>query len=183
MSMIRSFSRKIHDRLAARNPSEFARSLGVNINGRVTFYGISRATFGSEPWMITINDNVYITAGVSFVTHDGGTLVLRRLQPDLEWSAPITVGNNVYIGIQSIILPGVVVGDNVIIGAGSVVTKSIPSNSVVGGNPARIIRSFDEYLERMRAKSLGLGHLGPDEKDKALRQYFGCTSTTPRPRF
>lgn len=177
MGVLRNLVRAVEDRVASRNPTTFAKSLGVNLNGRVTFYGISRAMFGSEPWMVTLNDNVYITAGVQFITHDGGTLVLRKHHPDLEWSAPITLGNNVYVGVNTIILPGVEVGDNVVIGAGSVVTKSVPSNTVAAGNPARRIRSFDDYLERMKEKSLGFGHLSAAEKDAALRIHYHYPSS------
>lgn len=58
----------------------------------------------------------------------------------LEYGKPITIGNNVWIGGGARILPGVTLGDNVVVGAGSVVTKSFPSNVVIAGNPARIIR-------------------------------------------
>lgn len=172
--MANGFLQRISDRwLMRRDPTAFVRSLGVQIGGSVRFYGVSREMFGSEPWALTIGNNVYVTAGVQFLTHDGGTLILRQKVPDLEWTAPITIGNDVYIGVRSIILPGVEVGDGVVIGAGSVVTKSIPSRSVVAGNPARVIRTLDDYLSRLEAKSLHLGHLHGDEKDRALRAHFG----------
>jgi acetyltransferase-like isoleucine patch superfamily enzyme len=57
-------------------------------------------------------------------------LILRKFVPGLELTGPITVGDNVYIGINTIILPGVNIGNNVIIGAGSVVSRDIPDNSV-----------------------------------------------------
>ncbi len=66
--------------------------------------------FGSEPWIINIGDNVYITDGVKFITHDGGTLLFRDHVPDLEITKPITIGNNVYVGNDVIFLPGVTVG-------------------------------------------------------------------------
>lgn len=167
------------DYIAARHdPVAFAKSLGVNVKGRVTFYGVSRAMFGSEPWMITLGDKVFITAGVQFITHDGGTLILRDDFPDLEWSAPIKIGDYVYVGLNALILPGVEIGNRVVVGAGSVVTKSVPENSVVAGNPARMIRTLDEYTERMRAKSLGVGHLRGLEKDAALRRMFGYPAGT-----
>lgn len=176
--MIRNASKILAQRaldryLGYKDPIAFARSLGVRINGNVRFYGINRAMFGSEPWLISIGDNVFITAGVTFVTHDGGTLVLRRDDPTLEWTAPISIGNDVYIGVGSLLLPGVTIGDRVVVGARSVVTKDVPSGNVVAGNPARIIKTMDEYSEQMRRKSLGLGHLGSSEKAAQLKKLFG----------
>ena len=67
---------------------------------------------------------------------------LRRAA--LEYARPVTIGNNVWIGGNSVILPGVSIGDNTIIGAGSVVTKSIPANVVAAGNPCEVIRAITE---------------------------------------
>lgn len=172
--MMKMILRSVLDRMrAARDPAGFAASLGVDLRGRVTFYGANRGMFGSEPWLISLGDNVFVTAGVSFVTHDGGTLILRKDEPDLEWTAPIAVGNDVYFGVKSTILPGVTIGDRCIIGAGAVVTKDVPSNSVVGGVPARILETVDQYHEKVAVKSLRLGHLLGDEKDAVLRAHFG----------
>jgi acetyltransferase-like isoleucine patch superfamily enzyme len=165
---------RMQDRVAkAIDPEAFARSLGVRLNGTVKFYGINRAMFGSEPWLISFGDNVYVTSGVQFITHDGGTLILRKEIPDLEWTAPISVGNDVYFGVRALILPGVTIGNRCIIAAASVVTRDVPDNSVVGGVPARRISSVDEYMEKMKAKSLGLGHLSASEKAIQLKKYFG----------
>lgn len=157
---------------AKLSPVGFARAQGVRLGKNVTFYGMRPGSLGSEPWMISIGDNVYITAGFQFITHDGGTLILRKEVPDLEWSAPITIGNDVYIGLRTMIMPGVNIGNRVIIGAGSIVTKDIPDNSVAVGVPARVIKTVDEYLELMKQKSLHLGHLSAREKDQALREIF-----------
>jgi acetyltransferase-like isoleucine patch superfamily enzyme len=128
--------------------------------------------FGSEPWLITLGDNVYITAGVQFITHDGGTLILRKDHPDLEWTAPITIGNDVYIGLRAVIMPGVNIGNRCIIGTGAVVTKDIPDNSVAVGVPARVIRTVDDYLESMLAKSLRCGHLTGEAKAQEIRRIY-----------
>lgn len=166
--------RKIFNKLYAQLFHEkYARKIGVNINGRVRIYGNPYKMFGTEPWIIKLGDNVHITDEVMFVTHDGGTLLFREKTPDLEITRPIEVGNNVYIGIRTIILPGVKIGNNVVIGAGSVVTKDILDDSVVAGVPARRIKSIDEYYLKLQKESLHLGHLKGKEKDMALRKYFG----------
>lgn len=95
---------------------------------------------------ITIGDNCGIGPGVHIyaVTHPANAD--ERLSENSQFwksfTAPVTLGNNVWIGGSSVILPGVTIGDNVTIGAGSVVTKSIPSGCVAVGNPCRIIRKF-----------------------------------------
>ena len=110
---------------------------------------------------------------MKFITHDGGTLLYRNQVPDLEITKPITVGNDVYIGNNVLILPGVKIGNNVVIGAGAVVARDIPDNSVAVGVPARVIKTADEYLEKLKRESLHLGHLKGQEKDKALMEYYG----------
>lgn len=159
-----------------RDPCGFARSLGVKIGCGGQFYEISKDMFGSEPWLITIGNNVFITAGVQFLTHDGGTLPLRKEVPDLEWTAPITIGNDVFIGHRSTILPGITIGDRCIIGACAVVTRSVPSNSVAAGNPAKVIKTTDEYLSGLQRKSLHVGHLHGEDKATWLKKHFGVDS-------
>lgn len=156
---------------AQLNHEDFAKRIGLNFGENFHIYGNPIGMFGTEPWCINTGDNVHITKEVLFVTHDGGTLLNRKEIPDLEITSPIIVGNDVYIGVRSIILPGVTIGNNCIIAAGSVVTtKDVPDNSVVGGVSARVIKSSQEYLEGIKKRSLKLGHL--KGKDKALRQYF-----------
>ena len=110
---------------------------------------------------------------MKFITHDGGTLLYRHLVPDLEITKPIVVGDNVYIGNNVIILPGVKIGNNVVIGAGAIVSRDIPDNSVAVGVPARVIKTADEYLEKLKRESLHLVHLKGQEKDKAFMKYYG----------
>ena len=165
--------RRIHRMMLKRmKPLEYAKLVGDNFkSGGVHLYG--HVEWSSEPWIITLGKNVHITDGVKFITHDGGTLLYRNQVPDLEITKPITVGDDVYIGNNVIILPGVNIGNNVVIGAGAVVTKDIPNNSVAVGVPARVIKTADEYLEKLKRESLHLGHLKGQEKDKALMKYYG----------
>lgn len=91
---MRNLLRAVNDRIRAnRDPIGFARSLGVDVADEVRLYGISRGMFGSEPWMIRIHEKVFITAGMTFVTHGGGPLNLRDEVPTLTWSAPICFEN------------------------------------------------------------------------------------------
>ena len=132
--------------------------------------------FGSEPWCITLGNHVHITDEVKFITHDGGTLIYRHLVPDLEITKPITVGDYVYFGTRSMIMPGVNIGNNCIIAAGAIVTHDVPDNSVVAGVPARVIKTSDEYFDKIKQNSLHLGHLVYEEKDRALKEYYGYST-------
>jgi acetyltransferase-like isoleucine patch superfamily enzyme len=88
---------------------------------------------------IILGDNVTICDRVRMLTHDYSPVAVKK---EPEKVAGITIGNNVFIGIDSIILPGVKIGDNVVIGAGSVVAKDVPSNCVFAGNPARKVNDI-----------------------------------------
>ena len=157
---------------AKLKPLKYMEKVGVNFPpGGVHLYG--KVGWSTEPWIITLGNNVHITDGVKFITHDGGTLLYRHLVPDLEITKPIVVGDNVYIGNNVIILPGVTIGSNVIIGAGAIVSRDIPDNSVAVGVPARVIKTADEYLQKLKQESLHLGHLKGQEKDRALMKYYG----------
>ena len=155
-------------------PLKYARKVGVNFaDGELHIYG--KVGWGTEPWIITLGKNVHITDGTRFVTHDGGTLLFRHIVPDLEITKPITIGDNVYIGNNVILLPGVHIGSNVVIGAGAVVSRDIPENSVAVGVPAKVIKTCDAYFEKIKQESLHLGHLKGQEKDRALMKYYNYT--------
>ena len=92
---------------------------------------------------VTFGDNVFVAPGCGFYTA-GHPLDAERRNAGLEYALPIRIGNNVWIGAQVCILPGVTIGDNSVIGAGSVVTKDIPSGVLAAGNPCRVIRPITE---------------------------------------
>jgi len=125
--------------------SKYARLLGVSVGNNCR---ILTRSFGSEPFLISIGNDVTISNNVQFVTHDGATWLIRDESGRRYSYAPIKVGDLVFVGAGTTLLPGVVIGDNVIVGAGSVVTKSVPSGVVVAGNPARILGSFSDYAQR-----------------------------------
>lgn len=92
---------------------------------------------------ITFGDNVMVGPRVGFFTAGHPTDVEVRIS-DLEFGLPIVVEDKVWIGGNATILPGVTIGENSIVAAGSVVTKDVPKNSIVGGNPARVIREINQ---------------------------------------
>jgi len=155
-----------------RDPVGFASSLGVRVGSDCRLLGLQRTTFGSEPYLVRLGDHVTVSAGVRFVTHDGGVWVFRDLHPDLDVFAPITVGTNVFIGANAMILKGVSIGDNCVIGAGSVVTRSIPAGSVVAGCPARHIKTIDEYWAGIQSTAISVRDLPKARKRRVLERYF-----------
>lgn len=96
--------------------------------------------------LFKVGNNVTIASGAKIEFHDASTKFL------LGYSriGRIEIGNNVFIGANSIILPNVKIGDNVIVGAGSVVTRDIPNNSVAVGNPCRVIKTYEEFAEKSK---------------------------------
>ena len=92
---------------------------------------------------VTIGDYAQIAPNVSIYTA-GHPLHPESRNSGYEYGIPVTIGNNVWIGGNTVILPGVTIGDNVVIGAGSVVTKDIPDNMIAAGNPCKIIREITE---------------------------------------
>ena len=157
---------------SALYPVGYARILGVQMKGEVTIYGSSYRMFSAEPYLVTLGDNVYISVGAEFICHDGSTLPFRKDIPDLELAGEITVGDNVFIGKGATILAGVKIGSNCVVGANALVTKSVPDNSVYGGNPARFIKSTDEFLDGAKKRSLEIGHLTGKAKVKAYKDIF-----------
>lgn len=99
----------------------------------------------SHCWHIEIGDNVVMAPRAHILAHDASTYSMFGYTR----VANVKIGNNVFLGAGSIVLPGVTVGDNVVVGAGAVVTKDIPSNSVVAGNPAKVISTLEEYKNKI----------------------------------
>lgn len=102
----------------------------------------------SHCWHISIGDDVILAPNVHLLAHDASTKIFLNYTR----VAKISIGNRVFIGAGTIILPGVEIGDDVVIGAGSVVSKSIPAGSVAVGSPARVISSLELYIEKQRSK-------------------------------
>lgn len=132
-------------------PYEYAKKIGVNIG--LDCFVPDKNCWPSEPYLVTIGNHCQITVGARLFTHGGGHVV-RDQYPEFDTFGKIVIGDWVYIGNNSLVMPGVSIGNNVLVAAGSVVTKSVPSGVVVAGNPARIICTIEEYLEKNKAFNL-----------------------------
>lgn len=107
----------------------------------------------AEPFLVTFRDNVAISAGVRIVTHSALNTVFNHEDQSDEYLCRygrVEIGSNVYIGADAIINYGVTIGDNCIVAAGAVVTKDVPTGSVVGGVPAKIIGSYEESKNKLK---------------------------------
>ena len=102
----------------------------------------------SHCWHITIGNDVTLAPKVHILAHDAST----KKYINYTKVANVKIGNNVFIGAGSIILPGVTIGNDVIIGAGSIVSKDIPDNSLAVGNPAKVVAATTDYMDKQKAK-------------------------------
>lgn len=169
--------RRIYRRLRYGNRSESEiyldglRAMGVEIGqGTVAFAPTMTFLDVSRPWLLTIGEHVQITKGVTVLTHGYDWSVLKGVYGEILGSAgKVTIGNNVFLGMNCTVLKGVTIGDNVIIGANSLVNKDIPANCVAAGNPCRVIMSLEEYRQKRQQAQLSEAR----ELVTAYRQRYG----------
>lgn len=145
------------------DPVKTAKKLGVKVGKGCSFAGMPN--FGSEPYLIEIGNQVRTSSQVSFITHDGATWCFRRQEryKKVIRFGKIVVGDNCFLGFRSTILPGVTIGENSIVGACALVTKDVPPNSVVGGVPARVICTTQEFAEKCLRET-------PEYDESAMKQ-------------
>ena len=134
----------------------YLRSLGMVIGDQTCIYAPKDCFIDTtRPWMIEIGKNVHITYGVTILTHGYDWSVVKGMYGHVLGSAGhVFIGDNVFIGVKATILKGVTIGSNVVIGAGTLVNKDVPDNSVVVGNPQRIVCDIDTYLEKRQAAQI-----------------------------
>ena len=102
----------------------------------------------SHCWLIEIGDDVTLAPRVHILCHDASTKAFMNYTK----VGNVTIGNRVFIGAESVVLPGVTIGDDVVIGANSTVTHDIPTNSVAVGSPARVICTLEEYIQKEKER-------------------------------
>lgn len=135
--LIRSLLGSYGNNITINQP--FRCDYGENIHIGENFFANFNLTVLDEA-EVRIGDNAFIGPNVSIYTACHPLDAAER-NKQTEWALPVTIGNNVWMGGNVTIVPGVTIGDNCVIGAGSVVTHDIPSNTVAAGNPARVIKS------------------------------------------
>jgi len=113
---------------------------GYNISVGENFYMNHNCTI-LDGAKVEFGDNIFIAPNCSFYTA-GHPIGINLRNKGLEYAKPIKIGNNVWIGGNVVVLPGVTIGDNVTIGAGSVVTKDVPSNVIAYGNPCKVAKNI-----------------------------------------
>lgn len=149
--------RKLEESWAHRSSAsliQYYRKKGVSIGDRCIFRSSNTVYIDTmRPSLVSIGNDVDMNRNFTIMTHDFSHKVFVPLYGEfLSSSGPVSIGNNVYFGVNVTILKSVSIGDNCIIGACSVVTKSIPSNSVAVGNPCRVICSIDEYYQKRKSR-------------------------------
>jgi len=124
---------------------------GVIIGKHTWFFGNVKIDT-TRPFLVEIGEHCVLTDGVVILTHGYDWAVLREKYGEMiSSSGKVVLGDNVFIGTQSIILKGITIGNNTIIGAGSVVTHDIPSDCVAAGNPCKVIMSLDQYYKKRKS--------------------------------
>lgn len=146
-----------------------AKSLGIKFGNGCRFYS---ANFSTEPYLIELGDHVTITEGVRFITHDGGVWIYRDEFPNIELFGSIIIGNNVFVGLNAIILLNTEIGDNCIVAAGAVVKGKFASNSIIGGIPAKVIGNTNEYYLKNLQNFTFIRNLSQDEKKLFILNKF-----------
>lgn len=169
--------RRFRSALQSRSdPTAFALSIGVRMGVGCRCYGTEKATWGSEPYLIELGDDVTVVSGARFLTHDGAVSIIRSRRPAADLISPIRIGSRVFIGCSAIILPGTVIGDDCIVAAGAVVSGMVDSGQIVAGVPARPIGTVDDWYIRHEADFVDTGLLDPEAKREFLLRRFGMNS-------
>lgn len=159
------FKDKIDRLMVKANPVKYWRNKGAIIGSDCSIH--PTVNMGSEPYLVSIGNHVRINAGTSINTHDGGLWVVRYIHKeykDVDTFGKVMIGNNVHIGTNAVIMPGVSIGNNCIVGVGAIVTKNVPDNSVVAGVPAKIIETLDVYIQKNKNKFVNIHSMSRGEK-------------------
>ncbi len=151
---------------------KYLRKQGMKIGEKCL---INTLAFSTEPYLIEIGDHVAVANGTEIITHDGAIWCFRNEWENADVFGKIKIGNNVFIGNNCTILPNTVIGNNSVIGAGSVVRGKFPDNSVIFGNPARIVLNMNvqRFLYLQNPGLMKTSNLPDATKKRMIKKQFG----------
>ncbi len=163
---------KLLEKSSDKSKVKYLRKHGMKIGEDCHFNTMS---FSTEPYLIEIGNHVAIAAGTDFITHDGAIWCFRDELKNADVFGKIKIGNNVFIGNNCTILPNTVVGDNCIVGAGSILRGQFPENSVIVGNPAKVIMNMNvqKFLYLQNPDLLRTQNMSYSLKKKTIMKHFG----------
>jgi len=168
---IQYFGAKLKSKLFRNDDmiNNYFRKQGITIGNNCHIYS---NILSSEPYLISIGDNVTFSNDVQLINHDNS---ICKIFPDkTDIFGRITIGNNCFIGARTILLYGVTLADDIIVAAGSVVTRSFSeSGIIIGGNPAKKIGNWDTFAKKVSPYALNIEGLSPSEK----KQLILCDQT------
>jgi acetyltransferase-like isoleucine patch superfamily enzyme len=172
MSVLRQIYVFILRRASNKTKIRYLRKQGMKIGEGCR---LDTMSFSSEPYLIEIGNHVAVAAGTQIITHDGAIWCFRDEIEYADIFGKIKIGNNVFIGNNCTILPNTIIGDNCIIGAGSVVRGKFSENSVIVGNPAKVVlkMSFQKFLYLQNPGLLRTQNLTDFKKSKIIKKHFG----------
>jgi acetyltransferase-like isoleucine patch superfamily enzyme len=151
----------------------YARLSGVDFGNNCKFS--NKVDFGSEPYLVTLGNDFYCSANITFITHDGSVNVLRNIYKeceDVDFFGRVIIGNNVFLGFNVTLLPGAKIGDNVIVGAHSLVKGKLSSNSVYAGSPAKYICSIDDYKNKNESQFVKTKLMKSVDKEREIKKIW-----------
>jgi len=162
MAFVEKLKRMIRRILHRENPDAMAMKYCIDhgfVHGKNFSYNNGFPIDSNWPWLISVGDNVTLATGVKLLAHDASTARIDGVHTKI---GIVEIGNNVFIGANTVVLPNVRIGNNVIVGAASVVSHNIPDNSVYAGNPAKKICTFEEYSAK---------HIGNQSDHPIFREH------------
>ena len=143
------------------------REMGMRIGKDSRIYTLR---IPGEPYLVRVGDHCAIAPDVTFVTHNANTIFQHKYD-SLTGFGCIDIKDNSYIGVNATIMPNVTIGPNSVVGACSVVTKDVPPDTVVAGNPARVISSVEDYEKKCVEQHLDIPK-DREEMRKVLEKHF-----------
>lgn len=175
MNFIRIIKRIIDPHHASNEAYlSYLRSNGVHIGENTVFYSPRHTSVDiQKPHLVSIGNNCKITSGVYILAHDYSIDVPRQVYGEfIGGTAPVSIGNNCFIGVNAVILKGTQIGDNCIIGAGSIVRGRFPSDSVIAGNPAKVVSTLESFYKKNKETWVS-------EAKKCVKTFYKNTGRKP----